>query len=120
MDNVIPFIMAVFTESWALLLEASVYILFGLLVGGLLKVFLSPAYVARHLGKGRFSSVFKAALFGIPIPLCSCAVLPAAASLKKQALLLLLLVPDRAFCFYHHLIGTHLPNRGLLKEILEK
>lgn len=67
-----------------MLLEASVYILFGLMVGGLLKVFLSPAYVARHLGRGRYSSVFKAAFFGIPIPLCSCGVLPAAASLKKQ------------------------------------
>ncbi|MDH4321566.1 MAG: SO_0444 family Cu/Zn efflux transporter [Desulfobulbaceae bacterium] len=71
-------------EAWRMLLEASVYILFGLMVGGLLKVFLSPAYVARHLGRGRYRSVFKAALFGIPIPLCSCGVLPAAASLKKQ------------------------------------
>lgn len=70
--------------SWDLLQQASIYILFGLLVGGLLKVFLSPAYVASHLGSGRFSSVFKAALLGIPIPLCSCGVLPAAASLKKQ------------------------------------
>jgi uncharacterized membrane protein YraQ (UPF0718 family) len=40
--------------------------------------------VARHLGRGRFSSVFKAAVLGIPIPLCSCGVLPAALSLKKQ------------------------------------
>jgi uncharacterized membrane protein YraQ (UPF0718 family) len=40
--------------------------------------------VATHLGKGRFTSVIKAALLGIPIPLCSCAVLPAAASLKRQ------------------------------------
>jgi len=40
--------------------------------------------VARHLGRGRFRSVFKAAILGIPIPLCSCGVLPAAASLKKQ------------------------------------
>ncbi len=71
-------------ESWHLLLEASVYILFGMLVGGLLKVFLSPSFVADHLGKGKFSSVIKAALFGIPIPLCSCGVLPAAASLKRQ------------------------------------
>ena len=47
-------------------------------------MFLSPAYVAAQLGRGRFSSVFKAALLGIPIPLCSCGVLPAAASLKKQ------------------------------------
>ena len=59
----------IFLESWHLLLEASVYILFGIVVGGLLKVFLSAEYVARHLGHGRFRSVFKAALFGIPIPL---------------------------------------------------
>jgi uncharacterized membrane protein YraQ (UPF0718 family) len=71
-------------ESWHLLREASVYILFGMLVGGLLKVFLNPSFVAAHLGRGKFSSVIKAALFGIPIPLCSCGVLPAAASLKKQ------------------------------------
>jgi uncharacterized membrane protein YraQ (UPF0718 family) len=77
-------IISVLQESWHLLLEASVYILFGMLVGGLLKVFLSPSFVADHLGKGKFSSVIKAALFGIPIPLCSCGVLPAAASLKRQ------------------------------------
>lgn len=56
-------------QSWNLLLEAAIYILFGILIGGLLKVFLSPEYVAKHLGQGRFRSVLKAALFGIPIPL---------------------------------------------------
>jgi uncharacterized membrane protein YraQ (UPF0718 family) len=74
----------ILSESWHLLLEASLYILFGMLIGGMLKVFLNPAFVAEHLGRGRFVSVIKAALFGIPIPLCSCGVLPAAASLKKQ------------------------------------
>ena len=74
----------ILNESWQLLLDAGVYILFGILIGGLLKVFLSPAYVARHLGQGCYSSVFKAALFGIPLPLCSCGVLPAAAALKRQ------------------------------------
>ena len=74
----------IFRESWHLLREASIYILFGMFVGGLLKVFLSTSFVADHLGRGKFSSVIKAALFGIPIPLCSCGVLPAAASLKKQ------------------------------------
>ena len=77
-------ILSILGESWHLLREASVYILFGMLVGGLLKVFLNPSFVAAHLGRGKFSSVIKAALFGIPIPLCSCGVLPAAASLKKQ------------------------------------
>ena len=80
----LTFLYNVFIASWDMLQQAAVYILFGLLVGGMLKMFLSPAYVAAHLGSGRFSSVFKAALLGIPIPLCSCGVLPAAASLKKQ------------------------------------
>jgi uncharacterized membrane protein YraQ (UPF0718 family) len=71
-------------EAWHLLLRSSVYILFGLLVSGLLRVFLSPHSVANHLGQGRFRSVFKAALLGIPLPLCSCGVLPAAAGLRRQ------------------------------------
>ncbi len=62
-------IVAVLNASWQLLLEASVYVLFGLLVSGLLRVFLNPQSVARHLGRGRFASVFKAAILGIPIPL---------------------------------------------------
>lgn len=78
------FLGLVMMESWRLLLEAGIYVLFGIMAGGMLKVFLSPAYVARHLGQGRFLPVVKAALFGVPMPLCSCGVLPAAATLKKQ------------------------------------
>jgi len=78
------FLIEILSASWDLLLDAAPYLLLGILFGGLLKVFLSPTYVARHLGRGRYGSVFKAALFGIPLPLCSCGVLPAAAALKKQ------------------------------------
>jgi uncharacterized membrane protein YraQ (UPF0718 family) len=78
------FFLSIILESWRLLAEASVYVLFGLLVAGLMRVFINPGRVAHHLGHGRFKSVFKAALLGIPIPLCSCGVLPAAASLRKQ------------------------------------
>ncbi|MEN8200375.1 MAG: SO_0444 family Cu/Zn efflux transporter [Thermodesulfobacteriota bacterium] len=81
---VLQFITEAFRASWQLLVQAAPYMLFGLLVGGMLKIFLSAEYVAKHLGRGRFSSVVKAALLGIPIPLCSCGVLPAATSLKKQ------------------------------------
>jgi uncharacterized membrane protein YraQ (UPF0718 family) len=66
---ILSFILNVFLASWQLLLESSVYILFGLLVSGLLRVSLSPNTVAQHLGKGRVRSVLKAALLGIPIPL---------------------------------------------------
>ena len=78
------FIFQILGEAWRLLQEASIYVLFAILVAGMLRIFLSPDTVARHLGRGRFRSVFKASLLGIPIPLCSCGVLPAAASLKKQ------------------------------------
>ena len=78
------FFLALLHSCWLILRQAAPYILFGLLIGGLLRVFLSPAAVANHLGAGRLSSVFKAALLGIPLPLCSCGVLPAAATLKKQ------------------------------------
>lgn len=84
MQVTILLIRDILAAAWQMLQDASIYIVFGLLVGGLLKVFLSPSYVASHLGRGRFLPVIKAALFGIPIPLCSCGVLPAAASLKKQ------------------------------------
>ncbi|MEW6264603.1 MAG: SO_0444 family Cu/Zn efflux transporter [Thermodesulfobacteriota bacterium] len=78
------FILQVLEEAWRLLLESSVYVIFGLLTAGLLRMFLSPAAVARNFGQGRYSSVFKAAALGVPIPLCSCGVLPAAVSMKKQ------------------------------------
>lgn len=56
-------------ETWSLLMSSAAYVLFGMLVAGLLRVFLSPSTVVRHLGTGRFSSVLKASLLGIPIPL---------------------------------------------------
>jgi len=71
-------------ESWNLLLASSVYMLFGIIIAGLMRVFISPQKVLQHLGRGRVRSVLKAAFLGIPLPLCSCGVLPAAASLKRQ------------------------------------
>lgn len=70
--------------AWGLFIDSAVYVLFGLLLGGMLKVFLDPALVARHLGRGKFWPVIKAAAVGVPLPLCCCGVLPAAAALKKQ------------------------------------
>jgi hypothetical protein len=74
----------ILTESWKLLQESSVYVLFGIFVAGLMRVFVRPEAVSRHLGEGKVGSVLKAAAVGVPIPLCSCGVLPAAVSLKRQ------------------------------------
>lgn len=56
-------------EFWHILLDSSLYILLGIFIAGFLKVFLNADVVQNHLGKGRFSSVFKAAFFGVPLPL---------------------------------------------------
>lgn len=77
-------LVSIITASWDLLLDSSLYIILGLVIAGLLKSYLSASFVARHLGRGRFLPVIKAALLGIPIPLCSCGVIPTAAALKKQ------------------------------------
>jgi hypothetical protein len=68
-ENNLSFITDILLATWDLLVDASVYILLGLLVAGLLRVFLNPSSITRHLGQGRFKSVLKAAFFGIPIPL---------------------------------------------------
>ncbi len=60
------------------------YLLFGFLIAGLLSVLISSRTVERSLGgRGLMPSV-KAALFGIPLPLCSCGVIPVAASLRRS------------------------------------
>lgn len=71
-------------ETWHLLLEMAPYLLFGFFVAGALHLLLPKNKVSEHLAKGDKKSVLKAALFGIPLPICSCGVIPVAAHLKKQ------------------------------------
>ncbi len=54
---------------WHILTDSAFYILLGISIAGLLRVILNPNTVLRHLGQGRYSSVFKAALLGVPLPL---------------------------------------------------
>jgi len=75
---------SVLQSSWSMLLESAPFVLLGFFIAGLLRAFLPENFVAEHLGKNGIKSILKAAAFGIPIPLCSCGVLPAAAGLKKQ------------------------------------
>jgi uncharacterized membrane protein YraQ (UPF0718 family) len=65
----IEVLITILLASWHILLDASIYILLGLAVAGLIRVFLNSDSVAHHLGQGRFAPVLKAALVGIPLPL---------------------------------------------------
>ncbi len=71
-------------EIWEILLDASPYIFLGLVVAGLIRAFVTDDLVRRHLGRGKAVSVIKAAIFGVPLPLCSCGVLPVARELHRQ------------------------------------
>ena len=56
-------------EMWRILLESSPYIILGIVVAGCIKVFINQDFITRHMRHGRYRSVIKAALFGIPLPL---------------------------------------------------
>jgi len=71
-------------EIWHTFNEAAPYILFGTFMAGVIQTFVDKDRIVKHLGKPGFKSVFMAALFGVPLPLCSCGVLPTAMSLRKN------------------------------------
>jgi uncharacterized membrane protein YraQ (UPF0718 family) len=71
-------------ETWHILTDAAPYVIFGFLAAGLVKAVLPEEFVARHLGGRSSAAVLKASLLGIPLPLCSCGVIPAAISLRRQ------------------------------------
>jgi len=60
------------------------YLLFGFLAAGVLSVLISPETVQRYFGGRGIGPVVKAAIFGVPLPLCSCGVIPVAASFRKH------------------------------------
>jgi hypothetical protein len=62
----------------------SLYILLGLLIAGVLKQLIPTDFISSHLGANKISSVIKATIFGIPMPVCSCSVIPLAKSLQKE------------------------------------
>ncbi len=69
---------------WQSLAEMSSYLLLGFFLAGIIAIFITPTLVQRHLGKPGLLGIIKATLFGIPLPLCSCSVLPIAASFRKN------------------------------------
>lgn len=71
-------------ECWNILSVMSPYLLFGFLMAGIFSVFLSKRWVETHLGGKGIFPILKASCFGIPLPLCSCSVIPVSISIMKQ------------------------------------
>lgn len=71
-------------ELWFLLLEMAPWLLLGLIFAGLLKVYFPQKHIDKYLGKSNFKSALNASLLGIPMPLCSCGVIPTGISFYKN------------------------------------
>ncbi len=70
-------------NTWQVTGQMAPYLLLGFLVAGVLSAWVSPSWLERHLGGSGLGPVFTASLFGVPLPLCSCGVIPVGASLRR-------------------------------------
>lgn len=71
-------------EIFHLINEMSPFLLLGFFIAGLMHAFIPGSYYSKYLARPTFRSVINAALLGIPIPLCSCGVIPTAMSLRRE------------------------------------
>jgi uncharacterized membrane protein YraQ (UPF0718 family)/copper chaperone CopZ len=69
---------------WGILLELAPSLLVGLLIAGLIHAYVPSAVIRRGLSRPDLGSVVRASLVGVPLPLCSCGVIPTALGLRRQ------------------------------------
>ncbi len=72
------------SNFWILINAIAFFILLGVLIAGIFKLLLPDAFIKKHLGEHNFMANIKATLLGIPLPLCSCSVIPFVSALKKS------------------------------------
>ena len=82
--SMIAFLQAFALNTWDMVAEMAPYLIFGFAVAGVLHILIRKEQVQRLLGKPGLDAVLKACLIGVPMPLCSCSVIPVAASLRKS------------------------------------
>ncbi len=80
----IEIIQEIFVESFKLFAMMAPWLLVGIIAAGVMHVLLPVDFVSRRLGQKSIGAVLKAGALGVPIPLCSCGVVPVAASLRKN------------------------------------
>ncbi|PID29701.1 MAG: heavy metal-associated domain-containing protein [Candidatus Cloacimonadota bacterium] len=78
------FLLNISKETYNVFVDISPYLLIGLFFAGLLHILLKKDFIVKHIGSSNLSSVLKAALLGVPLPLCSCGVIPTALFLRKK------------------------------------
>ena len=80
----IEFIQSFIKETIFLFLEISPYLILGFFFAGVIHTLLGESYIRKHFAKSGIASTVKATILGIPLPICSCGVIPIAESLRKD------------------------------------
>lgn len=68
---------------WTFLVLSAPYLLLGFVLSGIVHVILPLSKIKQWLGSNRIRDIFYASALGVPLPLCSCGVIPAAVTLRK-------------------------------------
>jgi len=74
----------ILNNLWMMINEFAPFLILGFFISGVLSVYLTVEIVQKYLGSDSLFSVFLASLLGVPLPLCSCGVIPVSAYLSKH------------------------------------
>ena len=74
------------TLTWDMIYESALLLLFGFILAGIIRALVTPSALTSIFGRSRSKQIFTASLLGVPLPLCSCSVLPVAAQLRRSGL----------------------------------
>jgi uncharacterized membrane protein YraQ (UPF0718 family) len=69
---------------WNYIIVSAPFLMLGMLAAGFIHAFITEKRIQKAMGGKSLWTVVKAAVLGIPLPLCSCAVIPTAVTLKKN------------------------------------
>lgn len=78
------FLVHILLETVSILADSSIYLLFGFFAAGLIHAYFPENKIVQYFGGSDLRSVFNAGILGIPLPLCSCSVIPTAIALRKS------------------------------------
>ena len=84
MSRIVDAVVAILARTWTVLGEMSPWVLGGFAIAGVVSLWLNARVVREHFGRGRVGAVLKAVALGVPLPVCSCGVIPLGASLRKH------------------------------------
>ena len=83
-NKIVPLFIEYLNEIFHLFVMMAPFLMLGFLISGILFLITSKEMVARNIGKPGLLSIFKASILGVPMPLCSCGVIPVSSSLYNR------------------------------------